>query len=105
MDHESKILTYPVRGIPGHIDTADAKALLLAALEIQDLFIDSLAHTRAGGGQVATIRILGKSPKLANTQKNQWPISVNGISLSVDTHFSGFTPLHDPEGAEEERFE
>ena len=105
MDHESKILTYRVRGIPGHIDIADAKALLLAALEIQELFIDSLAHIRAGGKQVATIRIVGKSPKLANIQKNQWPISVNAISLSVDTHFSGFTPLHDPEGAEEERFE
>ena len=83
MDYESRILTYRVRGIPGHVDTADAKALLLAALEIQDVIIDSLAHTRAGGGQVATIRILGKSPKLANCQKNQWLISANAISLTV----------------------
>ena len=84
------------------MDTADTKALLLAALEIQDLFIGSLAHTRAGREQAATITIFGKTTKLANTQKDQWPISVNAISLSVDMHFGGFTPLHDSEDAEEE---
>lgn len=42
-DENVKALTYRVRGIPNGLDKAGAKDLLLAALEAQDVTVDSLA--------------------------------------------------------------
>ena len=50
-DENAKALTYRVRGIPNGLDRAGAKSLLLVALEIQDVTIDSLAA--ASSKQVA----------------------------------------------------
>lgn len=62
-DDEPKALTYRVRGVPFGCDKAGAKGLLQAALETQDVTVDSLA---AGSSkQVATIRVAGKPVKLA----------------------------------------
>lgn len=97
-DDDPKALTYRVRGVPFGLDKAGAKGLLQAALETQDVSVDSLA---AGGSkQVATIRVAGKPAKLAGRgiSKRQWQVSARGVSMTVDTHFGGFTPLHDPEG-------
>ena len=99
-DKNAKALTYRVRGIPSGLDKAGAKDLLLAALEVQDVTIDSLAT--ASLKQVATIRVPGKPLKLKGwgNSKRQWQVSARGVSMTVDTHFGGFTPLHDPEGDE-----
>lgn len=97
-DENAKALTYRIRGIPNGLDKAGAKSLLLVALETQDVTIDSLAAARSK--QVATIRVPGKPLKLKGwgTSKSQWQVSARGVSMTVDTHFGGFTPLHDPEG-------
>ncbi|CAF9930096.1 MAG: hypothetical protein ALECFALPRED_004516 [Alectoria fallacina] len=97
-DENAKVLTYRVRGIPNGLDKAGAKSLLLAALETQNVTIESLAA--ASSNQVATIRVPGKPLKLKNwgTSKSQWQVSARGVSMTVDTHFGGFTPLHDPQG-------
>lgn len=97
-DDDQKALTYRVRGVPFGFDKAGVKDLLQAALEAQDVTVDSLA---AGSSkQVATIRVAGKPLKLEGwgSSKRQWQVSARGVSMTVDTHFGGFTPLHDPEG-------
>lgn len=95
-NENARALTYRVRGIPNGLDKAGAKSLLLAALEIEDVTIDSLAA--ASSKQVATVRVPGKQSKLKGwgDSKRQWQVSARGISMTVDTHFGGFTPLHDP---------
>ena len=104
-DDDIKALTYRVRGIPYGLDKAGAQSLLQAALETEDVTIDSLA---AGSSkQVATIRVAGKPLKLKgwDISKRQWQVSSRGVSMTIDTHFGGFTPLHDPEGDDESFFE
>lgn len=104
-DENTKALTYRVRGVPNGLDRAGAKSLLLAALQTQDLTIHSLAAAKSK--QVATIRIPGKPLKLKGwgTSRRQWQVSARGVSMTVDTHFGGFTPLHDSEGDAEPIFE
>lgn len=97
-DNDPKAMAYRVRGVPFGFDKAGAKSLLQEALETEDVTVDSLA---AGSSkQVATIRVAGKPVKLVGwgISKRQWQVSARGVSMTVDTHFGGFTPLHDPEG-------
>ena len=101
-DGKVKTLTYRVRGIPSGLDKAGAQSLLQAALGTRDLIIDSLAA--ATSRQVATVRLPGKQEKLEGC-KRQWQVSAHGITMTVDTHFGGFTPLHDPETNAEPTFE
>ena len=103
MEEDSKALTYRVRGLPLEFDRAEARTFLLAALNIQNVLVDSLA--RDGVKQVATIRLSERSPRLQNIHKIQWYISANEVTVHVDTHFGGFTPLHDSEGPEMDHWE
>lgn len=95
------LLTYRVRGIPNGLDKDGAETLLQAAIVI----IDSLAA--ASSKQVATVRLPGRSVKLKEwgNGKWQWQVSAHGISMTVDTHFGGFTPLHDSKSNAEPTFE
>ena len=101
-DGKTKTLTYRVRGIPSGLDKAGAQSLLQAALGTRDLIIDSLAA--ATSKQVATVRLPGRPAKLDGC-KRQWQVSARGITMTVDKHFGGFTPLHDPETNAEPTFE
>ena len=104
-DEKAKTLTYRVRGIPSGLDKAGAQSLLQDALGTRSsrgLIIDSLAA--ASSRQVATVRLSGRPEKL-NGCKRQWQVSARGITMTVDTHFGGFTPLHDPETNAEPTFE
>lgn len=86
---------YRLCGIPKGLDKAGAKDFLLAALETQDLAIDSFAA--ASSKQVATI---GKSLMLKDCEnsKRPWQVSAHEVSMTVDTHSAGFTPLNYAEG-------
>ena len=79
---------------------AGAQSLLQAALETQDVVMDSLAA--ASSKRVVTImcRVSGRFLKLRSLSrgKRQWQVSARGVSMTVDVHFGGFTPLYDPEG-------
>ena len=101
-DGKIKTLTYRVRGIPSGLDKVGTQSLLQAALGTRDLIIDSLAA--ATSRQVATVRLPGKQERL-NGRKRQWQVSAHGVTMTVDTHFGGFTPLHDPETNAEPTFE
>ena len=101
-DEKTKTLTYRVRGIPSRLDKAGAQSLLQAALDTRDVIIDSLASATLR--QVATVRLPGRPRKL-NGGKRQWQVSADGITMTVDTHFGGFTSLHDPETNAEPTFE
>ena len=104
-------LTYRARGIPHGLDVEGARTLLSASLEAEVLSLDSLAASSDGKkGRVATFRLSGRSAKL-DGDRTQWLVpaaSLNGAGgkqLLVDTHFDGFTPLHDPNGNSEDAFE
>ena len=99
------LLTYRVRGIPNGLDKGGAETLLQAAFRTNNVIIDSLAA--ASSKQVATVRLPGRSVKLKErgNGKRQWQVSAHGISMTVDTHFGGFTPLHDSKSNAEPTFE
>lgn len=104
-------LTFRVRGIPPGLNVDDAKTLLDASLETEVLSLDSLAASSdRKKEQVATFRLSKKSPKL-DGDRTEWFVPASrseGLSrkqLLVDTHFEGFTPLHDPGGENVDAFE
>ena len=104
-------LTYRARGIPQGLDVEGARTLLCASLEAEVLSLDSLAASSDGKkGRVATFRLSGHSSKL-NGDRTEWLVpaarldGAGGKQLLVDTHFDGFTPLHDPIGNSEDAFE
>lgn len=103
MERAFKALTYRMRGIPDGYNKIAARTVLLAALLVKDVFVGSLASD--GPKQVATIRLPEKSSKLQAAQRDQLMIYAEGTSMRVDTHFNGFTSLHDPEGSSEDVFE
>ena len=104
-------LTFRVRGIPHGLDVRGARTLLCASLEAEVLNIDSLAaFSDRKKGQVATFRLSERSARL-DSDRTEWPVpaprleGASGKQLLVDTHFEGFTPLHDPIGNSEDAFE
>ena len=104
------ISTFRVRGIPHELDVEGAKTLLCASLELEDLSLDSLASSSdSRKGQVATFRLVQSSAKL-DGDRTEWRVpavgaNARGKQLLVDTHFEGFTPLHDPVGNNVDAFE
>ena len=107
---EFGIFTFRVRGIPHGLDVEGAKTLLCASLELEDLSIDSLiSSSDSRKGEVATFRLVQRSAKL-DGNRTEWRVpamcaSARGKELLVDTHFDGFTPLHDPVGKNGDAFE
>ena len=104
-------LTFRARGIPHGLDVEGAKTLLYASLETEVLSLDSLAASLdRKKEQVATFRLSEESAKLVD-DRTEWLVPaarLEGASrkqLLVDTHFEGFTPLHDPVGNSEDAFE
>ena len=104
-------LTYRARGIPHGLDVEGARTLLCASLEAEVLSLDSFATSSDGKkGRVATFRLSGHSVKL-DGDRTEWLVPVarldgaGGKQLLVDTHFEGFTPLHDPIGNSEDAIE
>ena len=104
-------LTYRARGIPHGLDVEGARTLLCASLEAEVLSLDSLATSSDGKkGRIATFRLSGYSAKL-DGDRTEWLVpaarleGAGGKQLLVDTHFEGFTPLHDPIGNNEDAFE
>ena len=106
-----KNVTFRVRGIPHGLDIEGVRTLLCTSLEAKTLSLDSLAaSSNRKQEQVATFRLFERSAKL-DGERTEWlvpAVSLNGPSekqLVVDTHFEGFTPLHDPVGNCEDAFE
>ena len=104
-------LTLRARGIPHGLDVERAKSLLRVSLEAEVLSLDSLAASSdPKKDQVATFRLFEKSAQL-NGDRTEWLVpaahseGASGKQLLVDTHFEGFTPLHDPVGTSEDAFE
>ena len=104
-------LTYRARGIPHGLDVEGARTLLSASLEAEFLSLDSLAASSDGKkGRIATFRLSSYSAKL-DGDGTEWLVpaarldGARGKQLLVDTHFEGFTPLHDPIGNSEDAFE
>ena len=86
-----------------------AKTLLCASLEIEDLSLDSLASSSDSRKGQVTFRLVQRSAKL-DGDRTEWLVpavgtSARGKQLLVDTHFEGFTPLHDPVGNNADAFE
>ena len=107
---EFERLTFRVRGIPHGLDVEGTRTLLCASLENEDLSLDSLASSSdSRKGQGATFRLVQRSAKL-DGDRTEWHVpavgaSARGKQLLVDTHFEGFTPLHDPIGDNADTFE
>ena len=106
-----RALTYRARGIPQGLDVEGARTLLCASLEAEVFSLDSLAASSDGKkGRVATFRLSGHSAKL-DGDRTEWLVpaarldGAGGKQLLVDTHFEGFTPLHDPIGNSEDAIE
>ena len=106
-----KKLTFRARGIPHGLDVEGARTLLCASLEAEVLSLDSLAASSdRKKGRVATFRLSGYSAKL-DGDCTEWLVpaarldGAGGKQLLIDTHFEGFTPLHDPNGNSEDAFE
>ena len=104
-------ITFRVRGIPHGLDIEGVRTLLRASLEAETLSLDSLAaSSNRKQEQVATFRLFERSAKL-DGERTEWlvpAVSLKGPrekQLLVDTHFEGFTPLHDPVGNSEDAFE
>ena len=104
-------LTFRARGIPQGLDVQGARTLLCKSLEAEVLSLDSLAASSdRKKEQVATFRLSEKSRKL-DSERTEWLVPAvrlegePGKQLLVDTHFEGFTPLHDPVGNSEDAFE
>lgn len=104
-------ITYRVRGIPHELDRESARTLLSALLKAEVLSVDSLAKSLDRKNEkVATIRLSGRSAKL-DGDRTEWRIPATGLEgssrkhLLVDTHFEGFTPLHDPIGSSDDASE
>ena len=103
--------TYRVQGIPAAYSKDDSKRLVLSALGrdaddpepiIHSLGVDPSSST-SGGFQIATVTFK-RDPDIFGDDKSQWvlpttmpPHSIDRASTSsitIDTHFLGFTPLN-----------
>lgn len=101
-----KRFTYRVRGIPQVFDLLGTRTLLEGALETH-CTVESLAlNLGKRKDQVATIRLVEDSTKLQGP-RTEWRLHAVGAdgsstTLTIDTHFDGLTPLHDPVCLDEE---
>ena len=64
------------------------------------MVIDSLAAASSKQVVMTMCRVSGRLLKFKNLSrgKRQRQVSARGVPMTVDMHFGGFTPLHDPEG-------
>lgn len=104
---------YRLRGVPERFQRNDIPGLLRGAFGENDEFpveVGSLAQSpHRADEKVATVTLpeAGRVLPGINTNRNnrpEWPLSLDlregGIvGLRLDTHFHGFTPLHDGEDA------
>lgn len=104
-------LTFRARGIPHGLDVQGARTLLCNSLEAEVLGLDSLAASSdRKKEQVATFR-LSQKPRKLDSDRTEWLVPAArlggdpGKQVKVDTHFEGFTPLHDPVGNSKDAFE
>ncbi|KAI9861034.1 MAG: hypothetical protein M1813_005463 [Trichoglossum hirsutum] len=104
----SSYQAFRVRGLPS-VFNAEAIAVLLQSVlgcEADSLTVNSLGldpYSEESVSQVATIT-LGRLPKCLEDRKNDWPLTVKAknpadnldicFSVTLDTHFMGFTPLN-----------
>lgn len=101
-------ITFRVQGLPHHLSREDTRTPLARTLELQELDsgpdIHSLARSPYRQENVATISFQDiPYPLSAYPQKTQWQFDLpqndshdrhdKRLQISIDTHFSGFTPF------------
>lgn len=116
----TSLTTYRVQGIPSTCNEVSTQELLQSILIKDDyslIIIRSLAYDPMNRKvKVATFIIRGNSTQLSDTGR-QWDFVIpkgkynsddvysRDLSLLIDTHFEGFTPLNSFENSEEHRVE
>src|SRR4051794_31806249 len=93
--------TYRVQGIPAKLTKEDCRILLSSILEdgenlepiVQSLGPDPYS-SQCNAFQVATATF-GQVPKCFQDGRDEWTLPITAdFSITVDSHFSGFTPLN-----------
>jgi hypothetical protein len=100
--------TYRVQGIPATFTKEDCRILLCSTLQEESEDPEPIIHSLGGDPyspefQIATVTFK-KIPKRFQDSKDEWtlPITRSRVysdktmipSITVDSHFSGFTPLN-----------
>lgn len=104
----SSYKTYRVQGIPGTLTRENCRMLLNSVLKEENVNLDLVIHSLGPDPvlsefQVATITFR-QVPKCLQDNKEEWTIPLTNFkpsndettlhSITVDSHFLGFTPLN-----------
>ena len=99
--------TYRVQGIPATFTEEDCRILLCSTLQEENEDPEPIVHSLGGDPcsqefQIATVTFK-KTPKRFQDSKEEWTLPMTRprvysdtiiSSITVDNHFSGFTPLN-----------